>query len=392
MGVILVGMKEVKIKGKTYIRTAAAAKLFGYSQDYLGQLSREGRIAAKRVGRSWFVDPDSVAAYQRELEAEAAAEQAEEQPEHSVSLHSDNRSHHISIHTDSTPSTSETSAPTTFEERIEQLKKQQRQDISGISDRRDTSSGKDTEIAQTKPKETADRLSRIEKNVNVNINISARKTPNSKWHKAAYEPDTTELQPEVKKIDHQPNPKSQKKVSKEEVEESVPTRSLRVHSNTDKYSIVPSEMPSVRLRGRVPVKGEDEIKELPSLSKTKQKIAALPDSPISSGDLLNDGVENDEATAEPNAPRDNVSRGDITSSIQKAKPTTSLPPGSYTPATVMRPRGRQWPITLAVLIGVLLVSYLALSIGLTTTVDSTTGTTSTSWYFVPFSLAELGVF
>ena len=388
MGVILTGMKEVKIKGKTYIRTAAAAKLYGYSQDYLGQLSREGRIAAKRVGRSWFVDPDSVAAYQRELEAEAAAEQAEEQPEHSVSLHSDNRAHHVSIHTDDTASATEKSSPTTFEERIAQIKDQQKKTISDISDNRDTSSGTDTEIAQRSPEETVGYDSRIQKKVKVNINISARKDSSPRWHQANYEPDATALHPEMKKIDHQPSPRSQKKVSKDETEESLPTRTLRVHSNTDQYSIVPSEMPSVRLRGRIAVKGEDEVKELPSLSNTKQKIAALPDSPDASSDIS--GADTD--AIEVRSSKSSVLSTDIAQDIQKTTTTSSLPPGSYTPATVTQQTSRQWPITLAMVFVLLLVSYLALSIGLTTTIDSTTGTTSTSWYFVPFSLSELGVF
>ena len=393
MGVILTGMKEVKIKGKTYIRTAAAAKLYGYSQDYLGQLSREGRIAAKRVGRSWFVDPDSVAEYQRELEAETTtAEESSQQPEkyteHSVSMHSDNRAHHVSIHTDDTASATEKSSPTTFEERIAQIKDQQKKTISDISDNRDISSDTDTEITQNSPKEAFGDESRIQKKVKVNINISARKDSSPRWHQANYEPDATALHPEVKKIDHQPSPGSQKKVSKDETEESLPTRTLRVHSNTDQYSIVPSEMPSVRLRGRIAVKGEDEVKELPSLSNTKQKIAALPDSPDASSDIS--GADTD--AIEVRSSKSSVLSTDIAQDIQKTTTTSSLPPGSYTPATVTQQTSRQWPITLAMVFVLLLVSYLALSIGLTTTIDSTTGTTSTSWYFVPFSLSELGVF
>ncbi len=63
-------MKEVNIKGKKYIRTAAASKMFGYSQDYLGQLSRQGRIDAKRVGRTWFVHPPSIEQHQKDIEDE----------------------------------------------------------------------------------------------------------------------------------------------------------------------------------------------------------------------------------------------------------------------------------------------------------------------------------
>ena len=41
--------------GVEYVATARAADLTGYTQDYVGQLARDEEIAARKVGRRWFV-------------------------------------------------------------------------------------------------------------------------------------------------------------------------------------------------------------------------------------------------------------------------------------------------------------------------------------------------
>lgn len=48
-------MDTVEIQGETYIRAQDAAKEVGYTGDYVGQLSRSGKIVAKQVGRAWYV-------------------------------------------------------------------------------------------------------------------------------------------------------------------------------------------------------------------------------------------------------------------------------------------------------------------------------------------------
>lgn len=48
-------MDEILIGDKNYISSRRAAKLTGYAKDYIGQLCREGRVAARLVGRSWYV-------------------------------------------------------------------------------------------------------------------------------------------------------------------------------------------------------------------------------------------------------------------------------------------------------------------------------------------------
>jgi len=56
------GMKTGNVRDDTfsydgieYIATSRASELTGYAQDYVGQLARSGEVAARKVGRRWFV-------------------------------------------------------------------------------------------------------------------------------------------------------------------------------------------------------------------------------------------------------------------------------------------------------------------------------------------------
>jgi excisionase family DNA binding protein len=48
---------------KNIITLNQAAKLSGYSQDYLGYLLRKGELKGKKVGRSWLTTEDEVRNY-----------------------------------------------------------------------------------------------------------------------------------------------------------------------------------------------------------------------------------------------------------------------------------------------------------------------------------------
>jgi len=56
-------MDELEISGKRYISTRRAAREHGYHSDYMGQLIRGGKVAGKKVGRSWYIDEQSLAIY-----------------------------------------------------------------------------------------------------------------------------------------------------------------------------------------------------------------------------------------------------------------------------------------------------------------------------------------
>ena len=48
-------MDFVEVSGVRYVRASDIAKHFGYTADYVGQLSRAGKIDARQIGRAWYV-------------------------------------------------------------------------------------------------------------------------------------------------------------------------------------------------------------------------------------------------------------------------------------------------------------------------------------------------
>jgi len=62
-------MKDtILIDGRIYISSKRAAEMSKYSNDYIGQLCRGGKVAAKMMGRVWFVDRDSLFAHKKAAE------------------------------------------------------------------------------------------------------------------------------------------------------------------------------------------------------------------------------------------------------------------------------------------------------------------------------------
>ena len=60
---ILEVMKGIAIGGVEYLPASALAKQFKYTTDYIGQLCRGKKIDAQLVGRSWYVNPESLTAH-----------------------------------------------------------------------------------------------------------------------------------------------------------------------------------------------------------------------------------------------------------------------------------------------------------------------------------------
>lgn len=48
-----------------WLTTRSAAELSGYSIKYLRHLARQGRIEARKIGRDWLLNRDSLLAYKR---------------------------------------------------------------------------------------------------------------------------------------------------------------------------------------------------------------------------------------------------------------------------------------------------------------------------------------
>ncbi len=60
----------VEIDGKKFQNVGDAAKLTGYSRDYIGRLAREQKIVATQIGRQWFISIASLQKYAQSAERE----------------------------------------------------------------------------------------------------------------------------------------------------------------------------------------------------------------------------------------------------------------------------------------------------------------------------------
>lgn len=58
-------METVDFNGVSYTKASVVAKNFRYTADYLGQLCRAKKVDARLVGRTWFVNSDSVVAHRK---------------------------------------------------------------------------------------------------------------------------------------------------------------------------------------------------------------------------------------------------------------------------------------------------------------------------------------
>lgn len=56
-------MDELQISGKRFISSRRIARENGYTQDYVGQLIRAGKVVGQKVGRAWYVDALSFASF-----------------------------------------------------------------------------------------------------------------------------------------------------------------------------------------------------------------------------------------------------------------------------------------------------------------------------------------
>ncbi|MES2953688.1 MAG: hypothetical protein V4674_03990, partial [Patescibacteria group bacterium] len=78
---------ELYLGGKKYIPSRLAAERYGYTNDYIGQLCRGGKISSQLIARTWYVEEESLVAYrqdQQRLQAEANLEKSRKIKEISV--------------------------------------------------------------------------------------------------------------------------------------------------------------------------------------------------------------------------------------------------------------------------------------------------------------------
>ena len=55
--------KSIEIEGKIFVSPIVASKATDFTNDYVTRLAREGKINAYKIGREWFVDPQSLAEF-----------------------------------------------------------------------------------------------------------------------------------------------------------------------------------------------------------------------------------------------------------------------------------------------------------------------------------------
>ncbi len=369
-------MKEVQVNGETYIRTAAAAKRFGYSQDYLGQLAREGRIEARRVGRSWFVSPSAIAAYQEELEVEAKALTATSQ-ETDARLQTDNTSYSVAIHQMT---------------QNEAAAAHQQQSTSRDKVASTATSEKQIHIDRPHTLPNADSPS-LPRKFGGTVNLkrfSDGITLSPNWQKITYEDDRTELQPVVRKdlrdiVEDVPVESAETKPDTSAPVSNVApvteTRTLVVHSSSDRYSIIPSEIPSVRLRGKIPIETEDVLHEMSSTLQTKGHIAALAENPANE-ELVDVPKQSAAVTTQPE-------ESPLVPSAKTYPPDRSLRPKSVTEPTQPEQPARLLLTCLIIFLVGVLLAYVVLSIENVTVFDANAGETVRTWSFVPISIFEL---
>ena len=58
-------MDTVTIGKKEYKKATLVARDFGYTKDYLGQLCRGEKVDARLVGRTWYVNPESITEHKK---------------------------------------------------------------------------------------------------------------------------------------------------------------------------------------------------------------------------------------------------------------------------------------------------------------------------------------
>lgn len=63
--IIFISMEKVIFDEVEYLKASVVAKKFKYTSDYIGQLCRGKKVDARLVGRTWFVNPDSVVAHKK---------------------------------------------------------------------------------------------------------------------------------------------------------------------------------------------------------------------------------------------------------------------------------------------------------------------------------------
>lgn len=67
--------QSLYVNGKRYVPSTELAKRFNYTSDYISKLARDEKILGTRIGRQWFIEPESLHTYIQQLEVEKRIKQ-----------------------------------------------------------------------------------------------------------------------------------------------------------------------------------------------------------------------------------------------------------------------------------------------------------------------------
>lgn len=62
--------QQLVINGKRYLPSTELAREYSYTSDYISRLARDEKVLGTRVGRQWFLEPESLRTYIQQLEVE----------------------------------------------------------------------------------------------------------------------------------------------------------------------------------------------------------------------------------------------------------------------------------------------------------------------------------
>lgn len=68
---------SISFDGRDYVSAQRAAKITGYSNDYVSQLARTGKIVSRQIGNRWYVDREALVEHKRYNDSLLAALQSE---------------------------------------------------------------------------------------------------------------------------------------------------------------------------------------------------------------------------------------------------------------------------------------------------------------------------
>ena len=91
-------MEVLSVGGKDYVKASVIARDLGYTADYVGQLCRSRKVNAKLVGRSWYVDRNSIHLHKTNRYRSTQAKTKESLREEIEVVHTPDRGFKIPLH------------------------------------------------------------------------------------------------------------------------------------------------------------------------------------------------------------------------------------------------------------------------------------------------------